>query len=68
MRPCPNQVCDKGVVHDTKFYREPPPGDAVWEKGYHPASGSKLARVPDERSCIRCGGRGEISGSVPDAE
>lgn len=58
LKPCPNKLCDAGLVVETVFYRERPPGDAVFESVYNGREFGRL--IPEERlrACIRCGGRG----------
>lgn len=54
---CP-ECGGEGSKTETLRYRQPPPGDAVFESGYQPAPGSALAEVEATRPCIQCGGRG----------
>jgi hypothetical protein len=50
-----------GTVKEVARYRVPPPGDVVWDKGaYRPARDSVLVEETRVRSCIRCGGTGEV--------
>lgn len=59
-RPCPNPVCGDGTVQEFVYYRQPPPGAAVFERGYTPAPGSALLKVARPRPCVICGGKGEV--------
>jgi hypothetical protein len=64
VRLCPNPTCDGGTVHDVLRWRQPPPGNAVFEKVYLPSRDmpdSTILEVHVDRPCIICVGKGEVA-------
>ena len=59
-KPCPGPCQGTGQVTEDRYYRQPPPGDAVWAAKYTRPAGSTLVRVQGTRACVRCGGKGEV--------